>query len=51
MRFVLITSSGCVRNEAMAPAVPVHRNLRDELSSTLRVPGIVVFNFKKFPKM
>ena len=45
MRFVLITYSGCVKNEAMAPAEPVQRNFRDELSSTLRVPGIVVFNY------
>ena len=50
MRLVLITSSGCVRNEAMAPAEPVHTNLRDELSSTFRVPGIVVLNYKKILK-
>lgn len=51
MRLVFITSSGCVRKEAMAPAEPVHMNFRDELSSTFRVAGIVVFNYTKFLKM
>jgi len=43
MRLVLMTSSGCVRKEAIAPASPVERMRMEEVSSTVIVLGI--FNY------